>query len=116
MDKEKLQMIVNNYKELVEDIIGEEDFERFQKAIYKGTSCGASCQKIDNGVRIGSIVEGVDGDGTQYYDLTFPFDTKDFWDRMSDVEREAEELFNEQQAIEEMVAWENEKKYCGEDE
>ena len=107
---------VNNYTEMVDSFIGDGDFERFQRAIYKNTSCGASCQKIPNGVRIGSIVEGVDGDGTEYFDFIFPFNMNDFWEKMDEVERQAEEIFNEHQAIEDMVAWEEEKKYFPEGE
>jgi len=109
-------MIVNDYTELCSMIGCVDDFDLAARAIYKGTNCGASLQKIDNGVKIGSIVEGVDGDGTEYFDFTFPFDTEDFWASMTEVERQAAVLWNEQEEIEEIIAWEDEKKYYPEGE
>lgn len=107
--------MINDYTELAIAICSEDNWERAVKGIYKGTNCGASLQKIDNGVKVGSIVEGVDGDGTEYFDFTFPFDMQQFWETLTEVERQAAELWNEQQAIEEMAAWEEEQKYCPED-
>ena len=86
--------MINNYEELYK-ILGVKDHHSFEKAIYRGTSCGASCQKIEGGIKVGSIVEGMDGDGTQYHNLTFPFETKEFWDKLQEVEDEAEMLWRE---------------------
>ena len=67
---------------------------RLQKIIYKATACGASINFKDNGVVVGSIVEGVDGDGTQYYTLEYPFYPDKFEEILNQVEKEADELWN----------------------
>ena len=94
-------MIVNDYAELCTGVIEQDNWPLMEKYISKHTNCGASIQKIENGVKIGSIVEGVDGDGTEYHDLTFPFDTEDFWDKMNEVELEAAQIWNETHGCEE---------------
>jgi len=66
-----------------------------EKAIYKGTNCGASCVKKDEGLFIGSIVEGVDGDGTEYHSLHFPFEMAKFWNTVQAVEDEADKIWHE---------------------
>jgi hypothetical protein len=103
-------MIVNDYTELCMAIIEQDDFKLLEKHIYRGTNCGASIQKIDNGVKIGSIIEGYDAE-TIYYSFFFPFDTEDFWKDMNEVEKEAATLWNEQQSFDEMAKWEDEMKY-----
>ena len=65
-----------------------------ENAICKGTNCGASCVKKDEGLLIGSIVEGVDGDGTEYHQLNFPFEMPTFWDTVQAVEDEAKEIWD----------------------
>jgi hypothetical protein len=88
--------------------VSDEEMERKIKSrVYKGTECGAwvnfvkgyNNEKAD-GVTVGSIVEGVD-DVTNTYFLSYPFEVKDFWDRLGDVEREAEEIWNETHGCEE---------------
>lgn len=91
-------MIVNSYTELCKMIGCVDDFDLAARAIYKGTNCGVSLQKIDNGVKIGSIVEGVDGDGTEYFDFVFPFNMNKFWETLTEVERQAAAIWNEAQA------------------
>lgn len=85
--------MIKSYEELYASV-GVANARSLEKAIYKGTSCGAACRSLDtnDGVIIGSIVEGVDGDGTQYYELRFPFDIETFWDIVQAVENEANEI------------------------
>ena len=85
---------VNNYDELYK-AVGVEDQNGLDRAVYKGTNCGASCQKVEHGVMIGSIVEGVDGDGTEYHTLTFPFTMKKFWETLQAVEDEADLIWHQ---------------------
>ena len=65
-----------------------------EKYIYKFTVCGASVEFKDNGVTIGSIVEGVDY-GTEYYTLEFPFTKEVFWETIESVEAEAKQIWDE---------------------
>ncbi len=54
-------------------------------AVYKATKCGAWIEVRDNGVKVGSIVEGADEcDETQ--ELTYPFKIEDFWKALETVE------------------------------
>jgi hypothetical protein len=88
--------MIKNYEELYASV-GVKNAAALEKAIYKGTSCGAACRslKTNDGVIIGSIVEGVDGDGTEYHELRFPFDIEDFWDIVQLVEEEADAIMYE---------------------
>ena len=87
--------MITNFEELFE-AVGVKDKEGLARAIYKGTCCGASCRPLHSrdGVVVGSIVEGVDGDGTEYYDLHFPFEVQKFWDTVHAVEVEAKEIWD----------------------
>lgn len=80
------------------------DFDRswksLEKAIYKGTACGAWIDKILSsderviGVRVGSIVEGADP-CTEVHDRLFPFTDEQFWDSLQAVEDEAKEIWDD---------------------
>lgn len=113
---------IHNYKELAdlldiwpyhgdgngglvkEDLPAKEWEHRIDHSVYKLTDCGASCQFIHEegsryssfrvGIRLGSIVEGVDYD-TEYYDLWFPFTQADFYNTLSMIEEEALNIWNE---------------------
>lgn len=64
------------------------------KMLYKFTDCGANITFKEDGVVVGSIVEGSDAE-TQYYTLTYPF-TKETWHATLDkIEEEADEIFSE---------------------
>jgi len=84
--------MVNNINELAEQVGTTE--EGLEKAIYKGTSCGAWIHPVENGVKVGSIVEGSDAE-VGPYTLTFPFEMKSFWDTLQNIEDTAEELWQE---------------------
>ena len=87
-------MLINDYAELCKMIGCVDNFDLAVNAIYKSTNCGASLQKIDNGVKIGSIVEGCASD-TQYYDFTFPFNMNEFWETITAIEKEAVLIWND---------------------
>jgi len=84
---------LNNYEELYASVFVK-DQAGLERRVYKGTTCGASCQKIDGGIMVGSIVEGVDGDGTEYHKLLFPFTKDEMWDTLQKVEEDASEIWN----------------------
>lgn len=78
-----------------------EILRRIDRAVYKGTDCGAWVQAgagdtppVVNRVRVGSIVEGADTE-CQTHTLEFPFSLEDFWNTVQAVEDEAEEIWNE---------------------
>jgi hypothetical protein len=50
--------------------------QRLQRAIYKGTDCGAWIRCWENEVVIGSIVEGSDAEFTE--SMTYPFESDDY--------------------------------------
>jgi len=64
-----------------------------QKAVYKGTACGAYLEFKDDSVVVGSIVEGVDY-GTQAHVMKYPFGEDDFWSALTVVESEAQEIWD----------------------
>jgi hypothetical protein len=87
--------IVRNHEELA-SFVGV-SVEGLAKAIYKGTTCGASLTllsagDVEAGVVVGSIVEGVD-QTTHFYELTYPFEGEALWDKLDEVEEEAAEIW-----------------------
>ena len=86
---------VNNLKEFLEARgCGEKDFSEVKRATYKYTSCGAWIAEEDDGITIGSIVEGCD-EGTSVYTLDYPFEIDLFWDSLDKVDKEAEKIWND---------------------
>ena len=71
---------------------GEETFAHLKRNIYKFTACGAWVFEDEQGVGLGSIVEGVD-EGTETYKLNYPFTINQFQDALQAVEDEAEEIW-----------------------
>lgn len=65
-----------------------------EKAVYKGTECGAWIKFEDDGVTVGSIVKGSDDEVTRDK-LLYPFEEKEFWDNLDDINSEACELWEE---------------------
>jgi hypothetical protein len=72
----------------------EERQQRIKRSVYKGTRCGAWIDFSDEGVVVGSIVEGVDY-GTDSHVLNYPFDNDKFWGKLTEVEDEAEAIWND---------------------
>ena len=71
---------------------GVESFERLKRNVYKYTSCGAWVDEDEQGVALGSIVEGVD-EGTEIHSLTYPFTIDQFQNALQSVEDEASEIW-----------------------
>lgn len=84
--------MVNNIQELA-DQVGT-NVEGLEKAIYKGTDCGAWIRQEENSVVMGSIVEGSDAE-TETFTLTFPFEMDTFWKTLQIIEDEADMLWHE---------------------
>tara|TARA_R100001082_G_C4243108_1_gene108216 strand:- start:156 stop:521 length:366 start_codon:yes stop_codon:yes gene_type:complete len=88
-------MTVNDMQDfLVARNCGEEDFSQVKRSTYKYTSCGAWIAEEDQGVRVGSIVEGCDW-GTETHELNYPFEIDCFWKALELVEKEAEEIWKD---------------------
>ena len=96
--------MINNLSDLFAHV-GVDNFESLEKAIYKGTECGAWLATIGDevspegveGVKVGSIVEGSDA-CAETRELEFPFESKEFWDACQAVDDEASALWDEAQA------------------
>ena len=71
---------------------GEESFGQLKRNIYKYTACGAWVSEDEQGVELGSIVEGVD-EGTEIHSLTYPFTIDQFQNALQSVEDEASEIW-----------------------
>jgi|DEB0MinimDraft_10_1074344.scaffolds.fasta_scaffold02325_5 hypothetical protein len=85
--------MIKNNQELLDEI-GVDTVAQAEKAIYKGTDCGAWIQCEEDGVTVGSIVEGSDAEVTRDK-LEYPIEVKEFWDCVEDVNSEACELWEE---------------------
>jgi len=70
------------------------EVEGIERAIYKGTDCGAWINLKVDCVETGSIVEGVE-QCTQTYTLEYPFSAEEFWSALECVEHEADEIWND---------------------
>ena len=73
---------------------GETDFSQVERATYKYSDCGAWIAQDEEGIKVGSIVEGVD-EGTETHKLNYPFQIEDFWDALKAVEEEAAQIWND---------------------
>ena len=86
-------MTVNNLADFLEQRgHGEETFADVDRNTYKYTTCGAWAREVENGIEVGSIVEGVDY-GTDTHTVTYPFKLKDFYDALQLVEDQADEIW-----------------------
>tara|TARA_Y100000401_G_scaffold34902_1_gene26045 strand:- start:102 stop:491 length:390 start_codon:yes stop_codon:yes gene_type:complete len=110
-------MTVNNMQDfLVARKCGEEDFSQVKRSTYKYTSCGAWIAEEDQGVRVGSIVEGCDW-GTETHELNYPFEIDCFWKALELVEKEAKEIWNDTHGCEDchdhpqVDEWGNEREF-----
>jgi DNA-directed RNA polymerase subunit RPC12/RpoP len=92
-----MTMTISNFHDLANWLgaEGEDDAalrESISRAVYKGTDCGAWIEFDDEGVLLGSIVEGADF-GTVTYRLEYPFTADDWNAREEAIEKEAEALW-----------------------
>jgi len=76
---------------------------RIQKALFKGTACGAWIQFTESGLAVGSIVEGSDIDcESHYFDWTGEEDVESFLSKaLDEIELEADILWRERNEFEE---------------
>ena len=92
---ERIMKKVKNLKEFIEARnCGEKDFSEVERATYKYTNCGAWITQDEEGILVGSIVEGCDH-GTEVHGVNYPFEIDDFWKVLELVEKEAEEIWND---------------------
>ena len=75
-------MIINNIKDYCAFLGIDED--SLERAVYKGTACGAYIHWNDKSLTIGSIVEGSDAEFSK--EFQFPFDTKDIDEWFEELE------------------------------
>jgi len=70
---------------------------RIEKALFKGTECGAWIDFTDYGLVVGSIVEGSDFEcESHYFDWTGEEDVESFLDKaLYEIELEADILWRE---------------------
>lgn len=86
---------VNNLAEFLEQRgFGEETFANVERSTFKYTQCGAWTREVENGIEVGSIVEGVDH-GTDTHTVSYPFELQEFWDALQLVEDEAKQIWND---------------------
>ena len=86
--------MINSIEDMLADL-GVTSFAAFEKAVYKGTDCGAWICRIaglnhgdPDGLQVGSIVEGSDACATPIT-LYYPFEASEFWDACEAVNKEA---------------------------
>lgn len=88
--------LIRNRAELCNKIFGEPESatdERLSHDVYRCTACGGWCRTTDNGVQIGTIVEGSDA---EFYDsLVYPFTVGDWDSAWEEIEHLAEEAWEE---------------------
>ena len=65
-----------------------------ERYIYKYTECGAWVEIIDNGIRLGSIVEKSNAI-TKTYTLKYPFEISTLWCILELIEEETDILWHE---------------------
>ncbi len=87
-------MTVNNLKDFLKArMCSEKTFAQVERNTFKYTDCGAWITQNDEGITVGSIVEGVDW-GTDTHTLRYPFEIQGFWDALQAVEDEANEIWH----------------------
>jgi len=79
--------MIKDEKDLLEHLSAESR-QQAERHVYKYTDCGAWIEFLDDGIRLGSIVEGCDF-GTATYKLTYPFEPGDYDARIEAIEKEA---------------------------
>lgn len=87
-----MEKVINNLNELSINL--DTPIEGIKRTIYKFTNCGAWIKFCDDGIKLGSIVEGSDFE-TQTYKLTYPFLMNKFWNILQKIEEEASILWDE---------------------
>lgn len=102
---------VHNFEDLCKAReLGETTFDDVRSNTYKYTECGASFDLIDGGVRLGTIVEGVD-DYSIDRELIFPFTMDDFWGTLDSICQEASDCWDDTHGCEDCNVGEGELGY-----
>jgi hypothetical protein len=82
-------------KLIAKDIGMEADASRIDRAVYKGTDCGAWVQFKDDGILVGTIVEGSDAEYSEFVPYTGDEETvTHFWAAIDRCEDFADEHFD----------------------
>lgn len=71
---------------------GVEDRQDFERRVYSDTSCGPWVEWTEGGIRVGSIVEGVD-EFPAPRDLDYPFMPEDLERALADVDEDANRIW-----------------------
>jgi len=84
--------MISNMADLAEMLAAEPNEASIKRNVYKYTDCGAWIELKEDGIRLGSIVEGCDSD-TATYALKYPFTEEDYRARVNAIEKEADALW-----------------------
>lgn len=87
-------MKIDSVDKLAKKLGVEANEEDLSSCAYENTNNGAWISTEDNGISIGCIVEGVDGDGPTE-SLTFPFTMAEFRKTLKSIDDRASEIWNE---------------------
>jgi hypothetical protein len=79
--------MIENQSDMLEHLCAE-DIEQAKRNVYKYTDCGAWIEFNEDGIVIGSIVEGCDF-GTADYHLNYPFTEERYSNCIEAIEKEA---------------------------
>tara|TARA_R110000772_G_scaffold249530_2_gene363933 strand:+ start:71016 stop:71327 length:312 start_codon:yes stop_codon:yes gene_type:complete len=89
-----MKIVDNFYSFLEARELGEKSFPEVERNTYKFTNCGAWIKETTKGVVVGSIIEGSDACCEEIV-LEYPFNIKEFWQALDQIENEADELWRE---------------------
>ena len=89
-------MIINEVQDIAVHFGPERgtEWHRVQKALFKGTECGAWIEAMHGQIKVGSIVEGADVNCTPHV-LSFPFHSSELEHALDMIEDEAEAIWQE---------------------
>jgi hypothetical protein len=94
-DQEERNNMIENSQDVARYFgLEEHEQDRVSRQLYKATDCGAWLQFIDDGVMVGTIVEGADVE-PESITLTFPFTENDFNAAIQTLEEQAAEIWHE---------------------
>jgi hypothetical protein len=84
--------MIRNSKEYC-DYVCAEDEEDAKRNLYKYTDCGAWVEFLEDGIKLGSIVEGCD-EGTDTHTLFYPFLETDYDETIQEIEKQADLIWD----------------------
>lgn len=90
---------IRNLRDLADMVSAEGDTDEelirsIKRHGYKYTDCGMWVDPTHQGVTIGSIVEGYDGDGTSTFKFSYPFEEQDWDTAVAAIEKEADAIWH----------------------